>query len=110
MYIAWTTTETRREAESLAETAVYNGYAACAQIEGPVTAIYTWKNQMKASEEYRITFKVLDVHIKSLERLIHKHHSYETPEWAVVALEEVGNGYLAWAQNVSDIRTHVCNY
>jgi len=104
MYIAWTTTDSRREAESLAETAVYHGFAACAQIEGPMTSIYTWKNQMQSSQEFRITFKALDVHLKSLESLIHRHHSYEVPEWVVLKLEEVGTGYLAWAQNVSDLR------
>ena len=49
--------DNRESAINLGEMAVAEGMAACAQIEGPVTSIYSWKGEVKKEDEMRIVFK-----------------------------------------------------
>ncbi len=104
MYIAWTTTETREEAEILSEKAVEQGLAACAQIDGPISSVYYYKGALNRSAETRITFKCLQLHLQSLKNLVLSEHPYDTPQWTVAKLEDVGEAYLEWAQSTSDNR------
>jgi periplasmic divalent cation tolerance protein len=105
MLIAWTSIEKLEDAEKLAHLAVERGLAACAQIDGPITSYYKWDGQQQRSQEYRICFKLLEVHSTALEALIKAQHSYSTPEWIVVRAEHVGEKYLSWAVGVSTSST-----
>ena len=98
-WIAWTTTETRADAETLARAAVEAGLAACAQVDGPVRSFFPWKGKIEDGEEFRITFKFSDENCKSLEKFILSNHPYENPEWVGVPLKMVAENYLHWIQN-----------
>lgn len=95
--IAWTTTETREDAERLASGAVERKLAACVQIDGPVTSIYTWENKVEKSAEFRLMFKFTSNRAEELERWLHASHPYDTPEWVVVDAAHVAPAYLQWA-------------
>ena len=101
MIIAWTTTETRPQAEELAHMAVEEGLAACAQIEGPITSIYRWESSVEEASEYRLTFKVLGRNAVALKALVHRIHPYDTPQWTVADLADVGDIYRKWAESSS---------
>ena len=102
MNIAWTTTETREQAEKLARLAVEKGLAACVQIEGPITSFYRWEGAVEKAGEFRLTLKVLRKNASALKALVHRNHPYETPQWTVADLADVGEKYRKWAEASSE--------
>lgn len=100
LFIAWTTTDTQKEADFLAHQSIKLHLAACAQVEGPIESFYHWKGKIERSTEFRITFKVLPPHLTELEHFIDKNHSYKTPQWIVLKETEVSEKYLNWAKDL----------
>lgn len=99
IYVAWTTVTSREEAVKLASGAIAEKLAVCAQIDGPILSVYCWQGKVQQEEEFRITFKLLPQQEKALQEWIEAHHSYDTPQWIVVASEKVSGKYLIWAQD-----------
>jgi periplasmic divalent cation tolerance protein len=91
-----TTAPTEKEAKTLAALAVENNYAACAQIEAPITSIYRWDTTIQCEQEYRITFKTHRLCVSRLETLIKANHSYDTPQLTCTALVHGSKDYLQW--------------
>ncbi len=100
MFIAWTTLGTRADAEKLAAEVVARGLAVCAQVEGPIVSHYVWKGRAERAKEFRLTLKCLAIKLPALEKHVHTHHPYKTPEWVVVKAARVGEKYLSWAKAV----------
>lgn len=96
MMIGWTTTETRQEAERLASGAVECRLAACAQIAGPITSIYTWKDKLEKNTEFRLVFKFAEPKAEKLQSWILENHPYTTPQWVAVKADKVAPDYLEW--------------
>ncbi len=97
MFLASTTVATRADADRLAAEVVALGFAACVQIDGPITSHYRWEGRAERAEEFRLTFKCLPARLTALEAHVLAHHPYDTPEWIVVRAERVGEKYLSWA-------------
>ena len=97
MFVAWTTTATRADADLLARGAVELHLAVCAQIDGPIISHYHEESRLQQAEEYRIWFKYLPGNASSLNNWIHSHHPYTIPQWIEVSAETVGEKYLSWA-------------
>lgn len=98
MKIAWTTTETLEQAKSLSKLAIENKLAACAQISGPITSIYRWKETIEESREYRITFKFPKSVLDNLRKMILQNHPYDVPQWVATDLTDVDEAYRSWAE------------
>jgi periplasmic divalent cation tolerance protein len=98
MLIGWTTVETRPQALALARELIARKLAVCAQIEGPITSVYRWQDQIEESTEFRLMVKLLPDHLRATESWLLEHHPYDTPEWIVVQSEHVAEKYLSWAQ------------
>jgi len=97
MFVAWTTTATRADADRLARGAVETRLAVCAQVDGPITSHYHWEGKLEQAEEFRIWFKYLPANASALSAWVHHHHPYATPQWIEVNAESVGEKYLSWA-------------
>ena len=98
MFVAWTTTDKRVDADRLAREAVEAGLAACAQVDGPSTSYYRWEGKVESAEEYRIWFKYLPANASALSAWVHNHHPFAVPQWIEVNAEQVGEKYLSWAR------------
>lgn len=98
MLIAWTTVATKADADRLAAGAIAQNLALCVQIDGPITSHYRWEGRDACEQEFRLSFKVLPSHAKTLETYVLSGHPYETPEWIVVEAQRVGEKYLSWAK------------
>ena len=96
--IGWTTTSSQPQAETLGRALVGAGLVACAQIDGPVTSIYEWDEEIKADAEWRLTLKFLPVHGTAIEKRLIELHPYENPEWITVKANHVAEKYLSWAK------------
>ena len=97
MFVAWTTTDKRVDADRLAQGAVEAGLAACAQVDGPVTSYYRWDGKVESAEEFRVWFKYLPANASALGSWVHNHHPFAVPQWIEVNAEQVGEKYLSWA-------------
>ncbi len=80
--------------------AVKAGLAACAQVEGPVTSIYSWKGDLAEEREWRIRFKTFGDLASRLEEFIRARHPYAVPEIVVFPIRTVSASYLSWMEGV----------
>jgi periplasmic divalent cation tolerance protein len=97
LLVGWTTLSNRTDALRLARTLVEESLVACAQIDGPVTSVYRWKNAVCEDEEWRLWLKFRPCCQSNLEKSLTHHHPYETFQWVVIRADSVAPDYLAWA-------------
>jgi Uncharacterized protein involved in tolerance to divalent cations len=95
-----TTTETKEEAEKIAQYLVEQKLAACVQITGPITSIYRWKGKVENAQEWLCLIKTRDDLYNKVEAAIKKLHSYETPEIIAVPIIKGSTEYLSWLDDV----------
>ncbi len=91
-----TTTNQRNVAERIAKALVEDRLAACVQIQGPVTSIFRWRNDIETSEEWLVTAKSHRELFARVEAAIRGLHNYEVAE--IIALPIVAGhaDYLEW--------------
>lgn len=90
------TTDSRGEAEAIAEALVREGLAACVQIAGPIVSVYQWEGEVARAEEWLLLAKTTAARYRDLEATIAAVHSYEVPEIVAVPIERGSEAYLAW--------------
>jgi periplasmic divalent cation tolerance protein len=85
------------EARKIARAVVQERFAACVNIHiSPVESMYTWKGKLETVREHLLLIKTTTRRLKSLEREVLRLHSYETPEFLVLAISGGSRAYLAW--------------
>ena len=82
----FTTTETKEEAEKIAQYLVEQKLAACVQITGPIASTYRWKGKVENAQEWLCVIKTREDLYDKVEKSIKKLHSYETPEIIAVPI------------------------
>jgi periplasmic divalent cation tolerance protein len=93
-----TTCASPGDATRLARTLVEEQLAACATIIPAVQSIYHWQGQIESSTETLLLLKTGPDQLAALEARLHELHSYQTPEFLVLAVEAVSHPYLEWLQ------------
>jgi periplasmic divalent cation tolerance protein len=91
-----TTTETKEQAEKIAQHLVETQLAACIQIVGPITSIYHWKGKVENAQEWLCLIKTRDDLYNQVEAAIKSLHPYETPEIIAVSIIKGSKEYLNW--------------
>jgi periplasmic divalent cation tolerance protein len=91
-----TTTETKEQAQTIAQHLVEAKLAACVQITGPTTSIYRWKGKVENAQEWLCLIKTRDDLFKKVEAAIKKMHPYETPEIIAIPIVKGSKEYLNW--------------
>ena len=91
-----TTTETKEQAQKIAQYLVETRLAACVQITGPITSIYPWKSKVETANEWLCLIKTREELFEKVETTIKKMHSYETPEIIAVPIIKGSKEYLRW--------------
>ena len=94
--IVLTTTASSEEAARLARTLVEERLAACATFLPAAQSIYRWQGQIESSAETLLLLKTAADRLPALEARLHELHSYQTPEFVVLAIESGSHPYLAW--------------
>jgi len=98
LVVATTTVENQDQADDLARRIIGAQLAACVQIDGPLTSHYVWERSIQRSVEWRLTIKTLASTATALSDLVHRIHPYDTPQWIVLAAQEVSPEYYRWVQ------------
>lgn len=91
-----TTTETKDDAQQIAQVLLEKRLAGCVQIVGPVTSSYWWEGEIASSEEYLCIIKSRDDLFPQLEKAIQEAHSYDVPEILAVPVVTGSQTYLGW--------------
>jgi periplasmic divalent cation tolerance protein len=91
-----TTTETKEQAQKIAQYLVETRLAACVQITGPITSIYRWKGKVENTKEWLCLVKTQDDLFNKVEAAIKSQHFYETPEIIAVPIVKGSKEYLIW--------------
>ncbi|MFJ7420556.1 divalent-cation tolerance protein CutA [Streptomyces uncialis] len=99
--IAQTTIDDETKAGELAGGAVEARLAACAHIDGPFTAVYRWKGDLIRDKEWRISYKTTRERLPALAEWVEAAHSYEVPQWIVLAVDGGSEEFLSWVAQES---------
>jgi len=83
-------------AETIAENAVRDNLAACAQVNGPITSFYKWKGRDYKTVEWKVEFITMSYLFDKLYNKIKELHSYELPEIISVPITGGSFDYLEW--------------
>lgn len=94
--IAMTTAANREQAERLGRALVEERLAACATLLPAAHSIYRWEGRIESSDECLLLLKTAADRLPALEARLHELHSYQTPEFLVLAAEAGSHAYLAW--------------
>ncbi len=86
----------KEEALNLANIAVQKQLAACGNILTELSSVYIWKDRLQNDNETLLILKSNSVNYKSLEKLILKHHSYETPCVLKLPIRDGNKNFLKW--------------
>ena len=95
-----TTTETKEEAQKIAQYLVEQKLAACVQITGPIASTYHWKGKVETAQEWLCLIKTREELYDKVEIAIKRLHSYETPEIFAVPIIKGSSEYLSWLDDV----------
>lgn len=91
-----TTLPDHDKARELARWAIESGWAACAQVSGPIESVYRWKGAVECGEEWTLLLKTHRSRWHGLVEAIQAKHPYECPELIAESLAEVSDGYAVW--------------
>ncbi len=94
----FTTTERRDDAEKISRAVVEKRLAACAQILGPITSTYWWKEEIEKTEEWLCMMKSRRDLFNELEEVIKSIHPYEVPEIVAAPIVLGSQSYLGWLE------------
>jgi periplasmic divalent cation tolerance protein len=94
--IVLTTVPDDDRAEELARQLVDEALAACVNVHAPMVSVYRWKGGVERDSERQIVIKTTRDRLPALEARIRELHSYELPEFVVVAVDGGSAAYLAW--------------
>ena len=92
----FTTTESRDDAEMISRAVVEKRLAACAQVLGPITSTYWWKEEIEKTEEWLCIMKSRRDLFHELEEAIKSIHPYEVPEIVAAPIVLGSSSYLEW--------------
>ena len=97
LLVGTTTVSERADADRLASGLVESRLAACVQIDGPITSVYSWQDKLETAPEFRLTVKFPAANAAALENWLRANHPYDTPEWIATPATIVSEKYLSWA-------------
>lgn len=94
--IVLVTTASKEEAEKIAQKLLEEKLIACANIIGPVSSLFWWKNKVEKAEEYVLLMKSrLDL-FEKLSSKVKELHTYEAPEIIALLIVQGSKAYIEW--------------
>ena len=94
--IILTTAGSTAEGTRLARLLIKKRVAACVNILPGVKSIYRWKGTLEEGREVQLIIKTSRACVKEISEILRQHHSYELPEFIVLALQKTEKNYLLW--------------
>lgn len=86
----------RKVARRIARAVLEARAVACVNIVPGLESHYWWQGRLEKSTELLLLMKTTRGRLADLERIVHAHHPYDTPEFVVLGLTAGSERYLAW--------------
>jgi periplasmic divalent cation tolerance protein len=96
LYQLSVTASSEQEAKRLAQLAVSQRLAACAQVVGPIVSTYWWHGRVESADEWLCLMKTAGDRVDAAIAAVRAAHSYDTPEILAVPIAAGDRDYLAW--------------
>ena len=93
-----TTIAAEADGAALARALVDERLAACVNVLPAMTSVYRWKGQVEQDREQQVIIKTTRDRLAALEARVRDLHSYELPEFLVIAAGGGSEAYLAWVR------------
>lgn len=90
------TTPSEAVAATIAEAAIAERLAACAQVEGPIRSTFRWQGQVDHATEWYCHLKTTAERFAALADRIRALHPYEVPEVIAVPISLASEAYAGW--------------
>lgn len=87
-------------AQALATEIVDRRLAACVQILGPITSVYSWKGETHQAVEWLMLAKTTAELFEDISDLVTTQHPYDVPEVVAVTVRHTLDDYGAWVRDV----------
>ena len=100
LMIGWTMVPTKEVGREIAQGLLKERLVASVHIEGPVTSLFYWNDELEQAEEFRLSIKFSAGKEKEIEEWIKRNHPYELPQWITVEIDHVSKEYKLWATKV----------
>ncbi|MEM1080778.1 MAG: divalent-cation tolerance protein CutA [Pseudomonadota bacterium] len=94
-----TTVSDEQAARTLANDAIEQRLAACAQLGPAVESIYPWQGRIESQTEVVLTLKTTTARLSALKQRVLERHPYDLPELIVLPVIETTAAYLNWARD-----------
>jgi periplasmic divalent cation tolerance protein len=94
-----TTVPVGSRGETIARALVDERLAACVNIHAPMTSFYRWRGAVERDVERQLVIKTTRDRVPALQSRLAELHSYELPEFVVVAVTDGSAAYLDWAKS-----------
>jgi periplasmic divalent cation tolerance protein len=82
--------------DTIARRLIDERIAACVNVCAPMTALYRWRGVVERESERQLVIKTTREHVPAVQACIAKLHSYELPEFMVLAVADGSAAYLDW--------------
>jgi periplasmic divalent cation tolerance protein len=94
--IVWTTIAATADGGHLASVLVGERLAACVNVLGEMESFYRWKGNVERDKERQMIIKTTADRVDSLRARLRELHTYEVPEFIVLAIGDGSENYLNW--------------
>jgi periplasmic divalent cation tolerance protein len=96
-----TTVSDDERADAIARALVEERLAACVNLHGSMTSFYRWKGAVERDSERQLVIKTTRGQLPALEARLKALHSYELPEFLVLAADGGSAEYLDWVREAT---------
>ena len=94
--LIYTTWPDAAQAEAAARRLVTNREAACVNVLGAATAIYSWQGEAQRDVEYPMLIKTRRDQVSAVVERVRRVHPYDVPAIAAWPLDDGAPEFLAW--------------
>lgn len=94
--IVLTTVGAAFDARSLARALVDRRLVACVNIVPGIVSVYRWKDAVEEDGELLLVMKTTARNVDRLRTHLMTMHPYETPEFVVIGIDALDDGYREW--------------
>jgi periplasmic divalent cation tolerance protein len=91
-----TTVPDTNAGEAVARALVDERLAACVNVLPAMTSVYRWQGVVERATEHQIVIKTTRARVAAVQARLGQLHSYDLPEFLVLAVAAGSPGYLDW--------------